>query len=551
MSSLGEQTWFRSGDRSLDGWVHRPDDGRVVGALVIAAPFAHEALVTYRTIRVLAVEAARRGYVAVRFSWSGTGDSEPSPTDGDLSRAWQEDLEAAVDLARAASGCEVVAAIGVRFGASVVAAADLPSSKRVLWEPLGGRTFLRMQSTLLKLQLPIEFPLTANQVELCGYSLGADAAASLRSLPDPRSSRAEGVPGHVLIEDDPRRSADLFDRSPQDALVPLSTIRTILDALDPVAEKLTPQWSPQRELVSLDVVSGRRIRQTLVLVGPDNLPGVLTQAVDGRSATTAAVFVPFAHDSKGASRVGRATSFRLAASGIPTLRADRRGIGDAADPQDLGEGPALLDSASDDIALLARWLSEHTGKSVVGIGLCSGAWLVARAAAATPFERVILVNNRGWTTSRRYRDRQLRISERERGAADVYAHTDSLTTSASRSGGGFGRRIKRFLRFRSPYWLRYRIFSPLGVDEVPEMLLRAVPKETSVSVLLGPSGDHQYWQASRGPDSLRRLMRRGHRIEVVYEPRADHSLMTTKGLESYLDFLDREFDLQARPVNAG
>lgn len=187
----------------------------------------------------------------------------------------------------------------------------------------------------------------------------------------------------------------------------------------------------------------------------------------------------------------------------------------------------------------------------MGIGLCSRAWLVARAAAATPFERVILVNNRAWTMSRLYRDRQLRISEGERDAADVYADTDSLTTSASRSGGGFGRRIKRFLRFRSPYWLRYRIFSPLGLDEVPEMLLRAVPKETSVSVFLGPCGDHQYWQALRGPDSLRRSMRRGHRIEVVYEPRADHSLMTTKGLESYLDFLDRESDLQARPVNAG
>jgi hypothetical protein len=188
---------------------------------------------------------------------------------------------------------------------------------------------------------------------------------------------------------------------------------------------------------------------------------------------------------------------------------------------------------------------------VAGIGLCSRAWLVARAAVATPFERVILVNNQAWTMSRLYRDRQLRISERERDAADVYADTDSLTTSASKSGGGFGRRIKRFLRFRSPYWLRYRIFSPLGLDEVPEMLLRAVPKETSVSVFLGPCGDHQYWQALRGPDSLRRLMRRGHQVDVVCEPRADHSFISTKGLESYLDLLDREFDLQARPVSAG
>ncbi len=39
--------------------------------------------------------------------------------------------------------------------------------------------------------------------------------------------------------------------------------------------------------------------------------------------------------------------------------------------------------------------------------------------------------------------------------------------------------------------VRYRIFSPFGMDEVPEMLLRVIPEQSSVTVVLGPGGDQQ------------------------------------------------------------
>ncbi|MFC5500812.1 hypothetical protein ACFPJ4_01010 [Lysinimonas soli] len=544
MSSLGEQTWFRSGDRSLEGWVHRPDDGHAVGTVVIAGPFAHEALVTYRASRVLAVEAARRGFVAVRFSWSGTGDSEPAPEQADLATAWQEDLAAATELARVSSGIEQVDAIGIRFGAAVVAAADIPLHKRVLWEPLGGRAFLRMQSSLLKMQLPVGFPLSADRVELCGYTLDENAALSLRAVSDPRSAGSGDAmdASRVIIEDDPQASADLFDRSPQDARVPFGTIARILDALDPMPAAALPGWDPQRELVSVDLDSGRRIRQTLLTVGPDQLPGIFTEPVEGPSASTAALFVTFANDPKGMGRIGRATAFRLGGGGIPTLRADRRGIGDGADPRDLGEGPTLVEAGGDDIAQFARWLAERTGKAIVGIGLCSGAWLIARAATATPFQRVIMVNNKAWTASRRYWDRQLRVLSglRRMGVVDSDIDVDTMSPTTA----GFKRRLKLLLRFRSPYQIRYRIFSPLGLDEVPEMLLRQMPEQTSISVLLGPGGDQQHWEASRGPVSMRRLIRRGRRIDIEYDPRTDHSLMSASGFESYLELLDREFGLR-------
>jgi hypothetical protein len=549
MSSLGEPTWLRSRDRSLDGWVHRPDEGQAVGAVVIAGPFAHEALVTYRTLRVLAVEAARRGFVAVRFSWSGTGDSEPAPADADLATAWQEDLAAAVDLARAASGIAQVDAIGVRFGAAVVAAAETPLRTRVLWEPLGGRAFLRMQSSLLKMHLPEGFPLAQQGVELCGHTLDEEAAASLRTLPDPRAAASGDIPGAppLLLEDDPQTAADLFGREPKFARVPLGSIRRALDALEPAPPAALPEWMPERELLSVIPASGTRVRHTLLPVGPDRLPGILTEPVDGPRAATAALFIPFANDPKGAGRVGRATSLRLAAGGIPTLRADRRGIGDAADPHDLAEVPSMVETGFADVAHFAAWLAERTGRPVVGIGLCSGAWLVARAATIATFHRLILVNNQVWSTSRRFFTRQRTLDRATNGAAG--SPGANASERGSPGGGRLTTRLKRVVRSRAPYPVRHRLFAPLGRDEIAETVLGPVPERTSVRLLLGDD-DRRHWESSRGPDSVRRLRRRGRRIEVEHDPRADHALMSEAAFQAYLDLLDRELHPQARPIAA-
>jgi hypothetical protein len=265
--------------------------------------------------------------------------------------------------------------------------------------------------------------------------------------------------------------------------------------------------------------------------------------VDGPPASAAAIFIPFANEPKGMDRVCRATSLRLGGRGVPTLRSDRRGIGDAADPADLTEVPTFTDAAVEDVARSADWLAERTGMPIVGIGLCSGAWLVARAAAAAPLERAILVNNQAWSTSLRYWDRQSRIFHTLRENAVVDA--DARLRVASTTKPGPGRRLKHALRFHAPYQVRYRLYSAWGRDEIPETLLRAVPEHTGIRVLLGPTGDQRIWESARGAESVRRLRRRGRRIDVEYDARTDHSLMSAAGFESYLELLDREFEPRA------
>ena len=186
----------------------------------------------------------------------------------------------------------------------------------------------------------------------------------------------------------------------------MPSIGRALDSLDALPTAPLPDWTPERDLTSVDPASGTRIHQTLVSIGADRLPGIFTEPVDVPRGTIAALLVPFGSDPKGTDRIPRATSVRLAAWGVSTLRADRHGIGDAADPQDVEEGRTLTERAYTDVAQFATWLAERTGNPILGIGMCSGAWLIARAATLVPFERLIMVNNQAWSTKRRFYERQ-------------------------------------------------------------------------------------------------------------------------------------------------
>ena len=145
-----------------------------------------------------------------------------------------------------------------------------------------------------------------------------------------------------------------------------------------------------------------------------------------------------------------------------------------------------------------------------------------------PFERLVMVNNLKWTPSIR--------PQAEDAGADNRAGKPAGTRSPLR-------KLRSLVRLRAPYIIRYRMFSKFGPDQIVETLLRAVPEKTSITLLFGTGGDKRNWESARGPESVRRLIRRGRRIRVVYDPRTDHALMSEAAFESFLELLDREFEL--------
>ncbi len=115
--------------------------------MLLCNPFGEEASRAHRTYRVLATQLERAGYTALRFDYSGTGDS-----DGDSGAAtvdaWVGDVAIAAERLRTASGVARVTVVGLRFGASLAMLASARGELRprhlVLWDPVvDGAAYLR------------------------------------------------------------------------------------------------------------------------------------------------------------------------------------------------------------------------------------------------------------------------------------------------------------------------------------------------------------------------------------------------------------------------
>jgi len=141
-----EPAYFGSDGRLL-GILDAPSDREAVAGVVICQPIGHEYLTCHRGCRQLALRLVERGFAVFRFDYRGCGDSLGDGSDANW-EAWVEDTESAISHLR--NRCATVAAIGLRLGANLVAAAGSPDSgsdenldRVVFWEPvLSGREYL-------------------------------------------------------------------------------------------------------------------------------------------------------------------------------------------------------------------------------------------------------------------------------------------------------------------------------------------------------------------------------------------------------------------------
>jgi len=132
----------------LLGALHRPQRLRPRSAAVLLCnPCGEEAARAHRMLRVLATQLERAGYAALRFDYSGTGDSLGDSGAATVD-AWVGDIALAADRLRAASGAARLAVVGLRFGATLAMLAGARGALRprhlVLWDPIiDGAAYLR------------------------------------------------------------------------------------------------------------------------------------------------------------------------------------------------------------------------------------------------------------------------------------------------------------------------------------------------------------------------------------------------------------------------
>jgi uncharacterized protein len=138
--------YFGGGDQALFGVLHEPTGQAARDAVVLCHAFAEEKLWAHRIFVEFARELAARGHAALRFDFSGNGDS-----DGEFAQSSLEsnigDLDRAIAELKAHLRRDHVTLLGLRLGAVAAAVAahrrdDI--SRLILWNPIvDGRRYIQ------------------------------------------------------------------------------------------------------------------------------------------------------------------------------------------------------------------------------------------------------------------------------------------------------------------------------------------------------------------------------------------------------------------------
>lgn len=590
----------------------RPDSGPLFGLLHLAAasvrrdvavlvvpPFGWDEVASYRSRRDWAAHLAQAGFPTLRLDLPGTGDSAGSPREDGRVDAWLEAISVAADWLREETGCERTVALGMGMGgmlAFVAASRGADVDDLVLWAARSrGRSLLRELKAFASLEgpdqgasleafvpLPSETaadpPPEEGHMQVGGFVLTPETidsvkAIDLAALPLPGADRRrvlmlerDGAPVDERLRDHlegsgaavtvaPGPGYGEMTGDPNQAEPPLAVFDAVsawlADGSRPAAGPASdPGEPPPVELGA----SGAEVRETVITIGQPFgvLFGILTEPVDRPVGSVCAVFTNAASIRRsGPNRMWVEVARRWAAEGVPTLRLDLEGLGDADgdresaglaalhEPGRIGQIGAALDE------LQARGLGP---RFVLG-GLCSGAFWAFHAALEDERVTAALMLNPitlFWDPATE-RMRELRRAVRE---PEMWRRT--LRGEVSRD------RIATLLRWlpRAPLAAARRMTARRSARRVEgDPIARAVER-------LGASGKHALLAFS-GNEPLHDELARAGRLDgigsrphvmLVSLPGQTHTLRSTAAQRAAHASLDRALAAElgrAGPPHAG
>jgi len=423
-------------------------------AVLICPPFGWDETCSYRSRRDWARRLAEEGFACLRIDLPGTGDSGGSPHDPRRLATWVDAIDSAVAELRSMSGCRRVAAIGIGLGGLLLCDAishGTAIEDVVLWAAPGrGRTLLRELRTFASLEdselVPVpEEALTPSvtaegEVWVGGFVLTPETAEALEALDVSKLTFPEGLPRRALLLGRDGIAVDKRLRErieatgasvtlsagegygemmarPHDAVSPLAVFAEVSQWLKASTSAASSAEQPERapgqaavlapepatrshpahpasrsSSIELEV-DGARIREAPITIAQPfgDLFGVLAEPLGGPPGDTCAVLLNAGAIRRiGPNRMWVETARRWSALGVPTVRLDLEGIGDAdGDSGSFGEMaglyvPELVEQVR---GALDRLAELGYGPRFVLAGLCSGAFWAFHAALAD--ERVV------------------------------------------------------------------------------------------------------------------------------------------------------------------
>ena len=402
--------------------------------VILSPQFGWEAMCSHRPRRAWAERLASAGLPVLRIDHAATGDSSGSPDDPDLLDAWTAGVDAAVRWLRDGAGCSRVAVVGLELGGLVAVravASGTPADDLVLWNvPATGRTLVRTLRAFGRFEhapapppeLGPDADLPAGSQIAGGYVMTAATLTDLGALDlaapglaltadlrvlllgrddlpaDPALEAALGDAG-ACVDVLPGPGYSAMTAEPTEAVPPLETADTVTSWLR-AAPPRPPAGASGAGPVARDTLELAGVRETPVAIQQPfgELFGILTEPVGDRAGVCAVLLNAGALTHAGPNRMWVEAARRWAARGVPSLRLDLEGIGEADGDEtayaDVGAFytevliPQVL-AALDDLG--RRGLPQR----FVLLGLCSGAyWAFHAALLDARITGVYLVNPR-------------------------------------------------------------------------------------------------------------------------------------------------------------
>jgi alpha-beta hydrolase superfamily lysophospholipase len=552
--------WLGSPEAPLFAWLDAPDDGMIAGAAVLCPSLGLEATYSARALRDLAHRLAAAGWAALRFDYTGTGDSAGNWTDPDLVDAWLESVRLAVAEARTL-GSPRVAVVGLRAGTTLAAAAlaTAPVDDLVLWDPCAtGKSFLREQRALavFRREQAIEWgggdegmavntgePFADGSLETPGIVFSAATMAALEPLTlAPGASRPaarELILGRAgrrlpraLAERSEQPQVEVADIEGQEALLEVEAI-TPDATLDHIVRWVTARGGPPvamaepepRVTARLRGEDGSVVVEQPLQLGPARLFGMRSEP-EGTAEAGAATVVLL-----NVGRMGHAGPARfwvelaraLAAAGVRCVRVDLNGLGESPTRPGRTELVEFPADAVQDLGDIRQALAAE-GSPLAFVGLCSGADHAIEGALEGMVAAVCVINPAlnfvrwGQHPYRRYEpNEEVQLSSDR----DSWGSTRPLVSRAMKRLAPFRDMTRRLPNVG--WWVVNRWF----ITSSPAKTLERVT-ESDVDVLLvaGVPEAHRMYRGEHR--RIRSLVRRGRfRMEVV--PNLEHSLLERTG----------------------
>ena len=409
-------------------------------AVILCPPFGWDEVCSYRSRREWALRLAEAGYPSIRPSFPATGDSGGAPRDSDRLDAWTAAVTASARWVRAATGAQRLVAIGLGLGGLIAyraAASGAPIDDLVLWAtPARGRTFVRQFRAFSRLEasqffegLEAPAPLPPDELEAGGFLLSAQTVRELDSLDLTALALPAAAARRVMLLDRDGIAVDSALREqleswgvavtvaagpgyatmtshPQQARAPLPVIDAVMSWLDEASTLDAAPTDPTLPLpagasdgATMADGDSHDVVETPFTVEQSfgKLSGVLVEPLGRREPGLCAVLLNAGAGRRiGPSRMWVEAARRWALLGVPTLRLDVEGIGEAdgaANPYG-DDGALYVPTLIPQVLAAVDALQERgIGERFVLGGLCAGAYWSLHAALLDDRVRGALVMN--------------------------------------------------------------------------------------------------------------------------------------------------------------